>query len=253
MNSASRYHALMAELAVIAVPDLMFQPRIEAAARALGFETEIANDAVSARNAIARRPAIVIVDLHASALNPDAVIRGAKAMGARVLAFGRHTEPGALRAARQAGADQAVARSQLVDELPQLIDKLRASAPRPRLDIRSTPYVCRPITPLLSCVRRAHTNAYDHHPRGPLRDGHRSRDARPAAHQAQDVLRLQRGLRRRAAEHPRLSRLHGASGRPARHQPQGRRVHDPDRPRAQLRDPGTSRSSTARTTPIRTC
>jgi DNA-binding NarL/FixJ family response regulator len=119
----------MAELAVIAVPDLMFQPRIEAAARALGFDTDIADDAVSARNAIARRPAIVIVDLQASALNPDAVIRGAKAVGARVLAFGRHTEPGALKAARQAGANRAVARSQLVDELPQLIRELQGSAP----------------------------------------------------------------------------------------------------------------------------
>jgi DNA-binding NarL/FixJ family response regulator len=119
----------MAELAVIAVPDLMFQPRIEAAARALGFDTDIADDAVSARNAIARRPAIVIVDLHASALNPDAVIRGAKAVGARVLAFGRHTEPGALKAARQAGANRAVARSQLFDELPQLIRELQGSAP----------------------------------------------------------------------------------------------------------------------------
>ena len=114
----------MSRLAVIAVPDLMFQPRIEAVARDLGFETEVADSALSARDALARRPALVIVDLHANGLDAETVIRGAKAMGARVLAFGRHTEPGTLRAARQAGADLAVARSQLVEELPQLIKQL---------------------------------------------------------------------------------------------------------------------------------
>jgi D-arabinose 1-dehydrogenase-like Zn-dependent alcohol dehydrogenase len=114
----------MATLVLIAVPDLLFQPRIEAAARSLGCDTDIAYDAVTARDGMARRPSIVVVDLHASGLDPETVIRGAKAMGAQVLAFGRHTEPGALRAARQAGADQAVARSQLVDELPSLFDQL---------------------------------------------------------------------------------------------------------------------------------
>ena len=122
----------MPDLAVIAVPDLMFQPRIEAAARALGFETLIADDLISARNALARSPAIAIIDLHAATLDADAVIRGAKAIGARVLAFGRHTEPAVLRAARQAGADQAVPRSQLVDDLPALIASVLQDAESPR-------------------------------------------------------------------------------------------------------------------------
>jgi DNA-binding response OmpR family regulator len=114
----------MSRLAVIAVPDLMFQPRIEATARELGFETEVADSALSARDALARRPAIVIVDLHAIGLDVETVIRGAKTMGASVLAFGRHTEPAALRDARRAGADLAVARSQLFEELPNLIERL---------------------------------------------------------------------------------------------------------------------------------
>ena len=116
----------MPDLAVIAVPDLMFQPRVEAAARALGFETSVADDAVSARRELARRPALVIVDLHASTLDAGAVIRGAKSMGASVLAFGRHTEPAVLREARKAGADQVVSRSQLVEQLPQLIQVITA-------------------------------------------------------------------------------------------------------------------------------
>ena len=114
----------MPRLAVIAVPDLMFQPRVEAAARGLGFETAIADDVLTARDALARRPALVIVDLHAATLDAETVIRAAKLVGAAVLAFGRHTEPETLRAARQAGADLAVARSQLVDDLPDLISRL---------------------------------------------------------------------------------------------------------------------------------
>lgn len=114
----------MSTLVVIAVADLMFQPRIEAAARELGFETTVADSTASARAALARRPVLVVVDLHATQFEPEAVIRAGAAIGARVLAFGRHTEPGALRAARQAGAAEAVPRSELVERLPELIKGL---------------------------------------------------------------------------------------------------------------------------------
>ena len=114
----------MPDLAVIAVPDLMFQPRIEAVIRSLGFETSIADTPISARDELARRPRLAIVDLHATSIDAETVIRAAKTMRAKVIAFGRHTEPGALRAARAAGADLAVARSQLVEELPALVAKV---------------------------------------------------------------------------------------------------------------------------------
>ena len=122
-----RYAVGMSPLVVIAVADLMFQPRIEAAARDLGFETAVADSTVSAREALARRPALVVVDIHATQFEAEAVIRGASAVGAKVLAFGRHTEPGALRAARQAGAAVAVPRSELVERLPELITELAGS------------------------------------------------------------------------------------------------------------------------------
>jgi DNA-binding NarL/FixJ family response regulator len=114
----------MSRLVVVAVADLMFQPRIEAAARALGFATAVADSPVTARAALARRPALVIVDLHATAFEPETVIRAAQAVGAPVLAFGRHTEPGILRAARRWGAALAVPRSELVERLPDLIEGL---------------------------------------------------------------------------------------------------------------------------------
>jgi len=118
----------------IVVSDLMFQSRIRAAAEALGLEVRIADTAEAAASAVAGHPDIVVIDLHAAGIDATATIRAAKAAGARVLAFGRHTEPQTLRAARDAGADSVVARSQLVDELPEL---LRALVGPENLETRS--------------------------------------------------------------------------------------------------------------------
>ena len=102
-----RYDHRMTQTVAIAVSDLLFQSRIDAAARALGLAPCIADSA--------------------GALAPTAAITDAKAAGARVLAFGRHTEPATLRAARDAGADLVVPRSQLAEELPELLRSLLAA------------------------------------------------------------------------------------------------------------------------------
>jgi DNA-binding NarL/FixJ family response regulator len=115
----------MERTAVIVVSDLMFQPRIETAARAAGLSVRVATPAAVAADP--GDPALVVVDLHEREGDALAAIRTAKAAGAPVLAFGRHTDAAALRAAREAGADVVVPRSQLVDELPDLIRKLTAA------------------------------------------------------------------------------------------------------------------------------
>jgi DNA-binding response OmpR family regulator len=114
----------VSETVAIVVVDLLFQSRIRAGVEALGLDPRIADDAVSANLAVAAHPALVVIDLHAAGIDVPSVIRGAKEHGAKVLAFGRHTEPAILRAAREAGADSVVARSQLVDELPELLARL---------------------------------------------------------------------------------------------------------------------------------
>ena len=116
----------MTQTIAIVVSDLMFQSRIDAAARSLGLAPRIADTAVSLADALAARPAVAVIDLHERALDPTAAIIDAKAAGARVLAFGRHTEPATLRAARDAGADLVVPRSQLAEELPELLRSLMA-------------------------------------------------------------------------------------------------------------------------------
>jgi DNA-binding NarL/FixJ family response regulator len=93
---------------------------------AAGLRARIADTAALAAAAMDEPPALVVVDLHAAGIDVMSVIRMSKAAGAAVLAFGRHTEPATLRAARDAGADAAVSRSQLVDELPELIARLIA-------------------------------------------------------------------------------------------------------------------------------
>ncbi len=124
----------MTATVAIIVADLMFQSRIRLAAQALGLETTIGDSATAAGLAIAAHPEIAVVDLHAPGIDAPALIRSAKDAGARVLAFGRHTEPAVLRAAREAGADAVVARSQLVEELPKLLEALQSREGSASLD-----------------------------------------------------------------------------------------------------------------------
>jgi DNA-binding NarL/FixJ family response regulator len=109
----------------------MFQPRIAAAATSLGLDVRIADAPETLSDAIAARPAMVVVDLHAAGIDAITAITDAKATGAAVLAFGRHTEPATLRAARNAGADTVVPRSQLVAELAVLLAALLGAAGSP--------------------------------------------------------------------------------------------------------------------------
>lgn len=126
----ARYHGVVSRTIVIAVVDLLFQSRISAAAEALGLDTRVADTPSSVDATIAAAPTLVVVDLDAAGIDAAAVISAAKAVGAKLLAFGRHTQPGALRAARDAGADTVVARSQLAEELPELLAGLVGLDPK---------------------------------------------------------------------------------------------------------------------------
>jgi DNA-binding NarL/FixJ family response regulator len=112
---------------LVAVSDLMFQSRIVAAAESLGLKTQIA-DSESALSAAIGSASSVVIDLHDRAFDAVDVIGRAHAAGVRSMAFGRHTEPALLRAARDAGAAIVVPRSQLVEELPELLRRLMRDA-----------------------------------------------------------------------------------------------------------------------------
>ena len=115
----------MQSVAIIVV-DLMFQSRIEAAVRAAGLSPIVATTPGEVDAAVGERPALAVVDLHADGIDAGQAIAEAKGAGVPVLAFGRHTDAAALRAARDAGADRVVPRSQLVEEMHELIASLIA-------------------------------------------------------------------------------------------------------------------------------
>lgn len=108
---------------VAVVSDLMFLSRLEAQARALGHEVNVVSSDKELRDALAGA-ALAVVDLHIQGVDWREAVPLAKAAGARVLAFGRHTEAALLREARAAGCDRVVARSTFVEELPQLLHEL---------------------------------------------------------------------------------------------------------------------------------
>ncbi|HET6614800.1 MAG TPA: hypothetical protein VFH62_02835 [Dehalococcoidia bacterium] len=129
----------MARTAVIAVSELLFQSRIDGALRALGFDTVGADTAQRLDDALAAKPDIVLINVQERAFEARDAIARAKASDARVLAFGQHTSPAELRAARDAGADIAVPRSEVAERLPELVERLfrhaaGASEPAPAGD-----------------------------------------------------------------------------------------------------------------------
>ena len=123
MNDALPVHVLTG--------DLFFRARIEATASAVGVPVAFARSAeelldrldADRRNGPGAEASIVLVDLSDRAIDHPAVIRALKARpGApAVVAFGSHVDRQGLRGAREAGADQVMARSTFTERLPQLL------------------------------------------------------------------------------------------------------------------------------------
>ncbi len=104
------------------VPDLMFGTRIEDTARHLGYTIHMLAPGQDAGAAMAgQEPTLVVVALDAPGW--EHVVRAGKQAGARVLAFGSHKNVDLLRAAKEAGCDEVLARSRMAAELPELLTK----------------------------------------------------------------------------------------------------------------------------------
>ena len=113
---------------VAVISDLMFQSRVVEQAKRLGYAASVAETAGELRETLEGDVALVALDLHVSGIDWRRAVSAAKERGVPLLAFGRHTEVSLLREAREAGCDRVVARSTLVEELPDLITEL-ASKP----------------------------------------------------------------------------------------------------------------------------
>ena len=105
--------------------DLLFTSRITGAARALGLVVKPAGS-VEALVALARQeaPRCVLVDLsHPGLVLADLFRRLAEACPTppRVVAYGSHVDTATLRAARAAGCDPVLPRSEFVEDLPHAL------------------------------------------------------------------------------------------------------------------------------------
>lgn len=118
----------MAGRIIVVASDLMRQSRVVEGARALGYDVVTVAGLEALRDALRSSPPdLLVVDLQAEDIPWREAVAQARKTARRVpiLAFGQHTKPAVLRAARAAGCDLAVPRSQLVAELPALIERVR--------------------------------------------------------------------------------------------------------------------------------
>lgn len=101
--------------------DLIFFSRVSGAARAVGLSVRMVRSAVDLVTAArANPPAGIILDVHNPGLNLPALLAELKEACPTmpwVIAYGSHVEAATLRAARQAGCDRVLPRSQFVEEL----------------------------------------------------------------------------------------------------------------------------------------
>jgi hypothetical protein len=99
--------------------DLMLYSRIDVQLRSRGHE-------VFRVRSLDGAPAADVAICDAEQVDLDEAVR--RLRPARLLAFGSHESPEALRRAKDAGFDRVVARSALVDRLPGMVDALLRAA-----------------------------------------------------------------------------------------------------------------------------
>jgi len=108
-------------LGLLLTDDMIFSSRITGTAHAMGLSMIVVKseqDLVS--QARERNPTCVILDL-SQAMKIDELIRNLKegnSLKPRLVAYGSHVDAATLRAAREAGCDLVMPRSQFAEELP---------------------------------------------------------------------------------------------------------------------------------------
>jgi len=112
---------LAMDLVLGAVSDLMFSVRIGDAAKRAGKRVVFVGTFERLMAQLENNPTLVIVDLACAGAEPVGAIREARQRGIHVIAFGAHVDVEALKAARDAGANQVMPRLRFVEQLKQLI------------------------------------------------------------------------------------------------------------------------------------
>ena len=104
--------------AIVLCDDLIFASKITTTARALGLSVAVAKTPETLlRQAAERSPSCVLLDLQNPGLDLLALLPHLRAYGSRVIGYGSHVDVETLKAARLAGCDRVLPRSQFVKEL----------------------------------------------------------------------------------------------------------------------------------------
>jgi DNA-binding response OmpR family regulator len=110
---------------VILCTDLIFSTKIAGTGKAIGVACVVARDNEKLRALLdtASPDPLVIVDLNVSGVDPMAAIALARAhpLAPRIVAYVSHVQVDLAMAAREAGADQILARSAFVERLPVML------------------------------------------------------------------------------------------------------------------------------------
>jgi len=118
-------------LGVLLTDDMIFSSRITGTAQALGLKVGVAKS-VNDVTAQAREhlPICIIIDLSHPGLQVPELIRELRdtcSSMPRLVAYGSHVDAATLRAAREAGCDVVLPRSQFVEKLPQELARWMAA------------------------------------------------------------------------------------------------------------------------------
>lgn len=113
-------------MVLVAVDDLMFSVKISTAAKQLGAEVYFERSADKVVASVReKKPALVIFDLNSQKLRPIEAIAALKSdpelKAIPTLGYVSHMDTVVIAAARQAGADDVLARSSFVQRLPELL------------------------------------------------------------------------------------------------------------------------------------
>ena len=122
---AARTDSPTTKMGLVLCDDLIFVSRITGTARDLGITVKPARSSdVLLQLAAQQCPAGVIVDLGIPGLDVGTLIRRLRETCSpmpRVVGYGSHVDTATLRAARDAGCDAVLPRSQFVEQLPHAL------------------------------------------------------------------------------------------------------------------------------------
>jgi DNA-binding response OmpR family regulator len=105
--------------------NLVFVPRVQAAAQAVGCDVRLARSVDAFREAFRQtEPALVLVDLEGDRSTWMGVLEHVGRLeesGARLVAFGPHEDLDAMETARRLGCDPVLTKGQFSRDLPGLV------------------------------------------------------------------------------------------------------------------------------------